>query len=89
MFPRSDLCNLLNDFNTNGGASFGMFYGSVCTGFPSCVTSIVGTPFDCSATTGLLAPTPSAHGAGLASAFPQLDSASTGDNVVTTRQAAK
>jgi len=75
--------------NTNGGTSFGMLYGTVCSGFASCTTAVTGSPFDCSASTGLLASTPSAHGAGLASAFPQLDSASTGDNVVTNRQTAR
>ena len=71
--------------DVNNAAGKQMF-GTLCTGQSGCVTSLSGFPFNC---TNLLAATPSASGAGLASAFTQLDGATTGDGVVTNRLTAK
>lgn len=77
------------------GGAVGSCRANLCTGFPpppgdpfaaTCVTSVSGFAFNC---TNLLAATPSVSGAGLASAFPQIDAASVNDDAVTNRQRAR
>jgi len=69
-----------------GTQPLGNLAGNVCSGVSPCVTSLPGFKFNC---TNLLAASPSVSGAGLASAFPQIDAATTQDNVVANRQRAK
>jgi hypothetical protein len=64
-----------------------MVHGACTSIVPSaCVTTVVGSPFNCASLTG---GNPTAAGSRLASSFPSIDTATTGDGAVTTLLTAK